>query len=190
MSAGFWWVGKQASGLTLAALAAIHFSCGYTSLAKWFMSSLGLSGAPCSCRCRRHRNCQVGFCLVTPCSCRCRRHRNCQVGDMSKHLEPNSLTSFSLNVFSSWRHVKICPQNHNNGSLQHFWSLGALREGSGWDLRVRPAAPVLNDDMSKHLEPNSLTRFHLKAVSSWRYAKICGQIDVRPLPRFKYFQGG
>ena len=26
------------------------------------------------------------------------------------------------------------------GSLRRMWSLGALGEGSGWDLRIRPAA--------------------------------------------------
>ena len=65
-------------------------------------------------------------------------------------------------VFPTLQHIRIQMKNQRNrcflfvwpreksqqGPLRRIWSLGALGEGSGWDLRVRPSAAAAAESAS------------------------------------------
>ena len=61
----------------------------------------------------------------------------------------STLPSYSKPKTASgpWKLVQTTKQaskqtSRSKGSLQRIWSLGMLGEGSGWDLRIRPAPPA------------------------------------------------
>ena len=58
------------------------------------------------------------------------------------------------------------------GSLRRIRSLGALGEGSGWDLRIRPAAPPPASAASGNLGMLVGTKICLKWVHMARYGLI------------------
>ena len=87
---------------------------------------------------------------------------------ISKYGRVFSWACADANLKASQTLVYLFKFISQQGSLRRIWSLGALGEGSGWDLRIRPAATASAAAASGNLG----IKIGLKWVHMARYGSI------------------